>query len=106
MPDAPKEGEGAPGAGGEDEKKKAEEAAKKAAAQALAHKLRMASYNNAVDTVKSLLDENADPNLMDEGLGETAMHYACVAYNRDVCELLVEAKGKLDIKNIRDQLAW
>merc|ERR1712118_186777 len=25
---------------------------------------------------------------------------------RDVCELLVGAKGKLDIKNVRDQLAW
>jgi len=104
MPDAPKEGEGPPG--GDDAKKKAEEEAKRLAAQALAHKLRMASYNNAVDTVKSLLDENADPNLVDEGLNETALHYACVAYNRDVCELLVGAKGRLDIKNIRDQLAW
>jgi hypothetical protein len=101
MPDA------APAEAGEDDKKKAAEAAAKlAAAQALAHKLRMACYNNRVDEVKSLLGENADPNLTDEGLNETAMHYACVAYNREVCELLVGAKAKLDIMNVRNQLAW
>jgi len=103
MPDAPPADGAAPG---DDAKKKAEEEAAKAAAQVLSHKLRMASYNNDVDKVKSLLGEKADPNLVDEGLNESALHYACVAYNRDVCELLVEAKGKLDIKNIRDQLAW
>jgi hypothetical protein len=102
MPDAPAAAEGS----ADDKAKAAAEAAKKAAAEALAHKLRMASYNNNVDAVKSLLDENADPNLIDEGLNETALHYACVAYNRDVCELLVEAKGRLDIKNVRNQLAW
>jgi hypothetical protein len=102
MPDAPPEEPPAEG----DAKKKAEEEAKKAAAAALAHKLRMASYNNEVDKVKSLLEENADPNIVDEGLNETALHYACLTYNRDVCELLVGAKGKLDIKNVRDQLAW
>ena len=41
-----------------------------------------------------VLEENADPNIIDEGLGETALHYACLTYNRDVCELLVGAKGK------------
>ena len=41
-----------------------------------------------------MLEENADPNIIDEGLGETALHYACLTYNRDVCELLVGAKGK------------
>ena len=49
MPDAPPEEPPAEG----DAKKKAEEEAKKAAAAALAHKLRMASYNNEVDKVNS-----------------------------------------------------
>jgi hypothetical protein len=44
-----------------DAKKKAEEEAKKAAAAALAHKLRMASYNNEVDKVKSLLRRTPTP---------------------------------------------
>jgi hypothetical protein len=103
---APKEAEAAAEGGEADAAKKKEEEAKRAAAQVLGHKIRMASYNNEVDTVKSLLDEAADPNLLDDGLNESALHYACVACNMDVCVLLVEAKGRLDLKNVRNQLAW
>merc|ERR1719253_217744 len=57
--------------------------------------------------IKELYGQGGDPSKPDEGLGETALHYAAVTGAQDICEYLVEvANVKIGIKNERFDTAW
>jgi hypothetical protein len=90
--------------------KEKQKAAELAAKKKLARTLRLACYNGDVDAVKELIASKADPSLPDDGLGETALHYACIVATaptcRQICEILVAAGVDMSVKNIREQAAW
>jgi len=60
--------------------------------------------------VKELIAAKADPSMPDDGLGETALHYAALQATaptcRQICEILVAAGVDMAVKNIREQAAW
>jgi hypothetical protein len=89
-----------------DLKKEEEEKKKLAEVARISHLLRNACYNNNEDEVKSLLERNADPSLKDDGLGETALHYAALPGHMNICELLIASGAKIDVESIRGQKAW
>lgn len=60
--------------------------------------LMAAVFKKDKNIVKILLDNNADPNIIDSN-GTTAMHYATMFQNYDIVKLLIGAKADFTIKD-------
>ncbi|CAI7575360.1 unnamed protein product [Penicillium pancosmium] len=62
-----------------------------------------AASQNRIDTVRSLLDEGADPNEID-GTGYTALHHAADQGYWDIARLLLERKASPVVQNASDSV--
>ncbi|KAI4462247.1 ankyrin repeat and mynd domain-containing protein 2 [Holotrichia oblita] len=61
--------------------------------------LQHASYRGNKEMVQILLDQGADPNLCEHAYGYTALHFAGLSGNVDVCNLLLLAGAKSSVVN-------
>lgn len=62
--------------------------------------LHLATQNECYDAVRTLLANQADPNLKDE-FGRTALHFAVRVENVDLIEILVKYNAEINATNIK-----